>query len=106
MASNDLINQISTNYNYLNSEISDVKSMLSNFDVKLDNQSEKLDLVFNVVEGDGRAGLKEQLITLNTKFELFEKEIEANRSFKRSVWLAFITTGLGILGVLIKTIIT
>ena len=71
----------------------------------LSSQTEKLDLIFNIVEGDGRAGMREQLITLNTKFELFEKEIEVNRVFKRSVWVAIITTGLGLVGLLFKSFI-
>ena len=98
MASNELVNQISNNYNSLNVEISDMKTILA-------SQTEKLDLIFNIVEGDGRAGMREQLITLNTKFELFEREIDSNRIFKRSVWIALITTGLGLMGLLFKSFI-
>ena len=94
-------NQISL----INTEISEMKSILASVEAKMDVNYERLESLVDVVDGNGRAGVREQLVALTTKFTLFEKEVEANRTFKRSVWLAFITTGIGLIGMIIKTFI-
>ena len=102
MAVND---NFTTQIILINTEISEMKSILASVEAKMDINADRLESLVDVVDGNGRAGLREQLVTLTTKFVLFEKEIEVTRTFKRSVWLAFITTGLGLLGMLIKTFI-